>query len=211
LKDKKSLYITSLPKRNADHYKEIAISLYGENVSLLTNQESDNGNWFNDEKLERIYRGDLYAELLQIIHRTSLRYINDKSKIIIYIAYDEDSNQFGYDGKRIVPVSENLNHNYFNNECTILTHYQISDMSLYGRDKKLDGFLEQIKQATIEHGLNQDPIPVGKISNTFRTYLKKHWSNQSKEINSFLNEHGFKVIEMKDRYSDNSRYIVTLD
>jgi hypothetical protein len=210
LKDKKSLYLTSLPKRNADHYKEIAISLYDSNVTLLTNQESDNGNWFNDDKLEKIYRGDLYAELLQIIHRTSLRYINDDSKIIIYIAYDEESDKYTYDGKKIVPVSENLKHNYFNNDCTILPHYQINDISLYGRDKKLEGFIGQINKAFIERGLDIDPIPLSKVSSTFSKYIRVHWTKQSKTINDYLNEQGYEIIEKKDRYSNNSRYIDTI-
>lgn len=209
LNDKRSLYLTCLPKRHADYYKQIAIALYGNDVSLLTSEDTDNSNWFQDQKLEQVYRGEIYSELLQIIHRTSLRNIDDKNEINIYIAFDDEpANIYSYNNYTHVPVIENISL-HMKQECVIPEDFKIIDMSLYNRDKTLEGFTRQITFA-FEKSRNSNELRIGKINNSFSNYIRKHWATKSSEINIFLNSYGFKIIEQKDRYSDNSKYVIKI-
>lgn len=194
-----TLYIPCLPKRNAEHYKEIAIALYGSEVSLLTSQDNDNGNWFQDEKLERVYQLELYAELLQIIHRTALRKINSNEIINIYLTYNDvrESASYSY-----VPLLDNLNKMYMDKQAIIAPVYKLYSMYDYGRDKKLDSFIGVMDNMDIDK-----PVPVGEVSQSLRKYLKNHYSNKKELINFYFKNSGYEILEVKDRYSDNSKYI----
>ncbi|PWK09003.1 hypothetical protein C7459_11469 [Tumebacillus permanentifrigoris] len=48
--------------------------------------------WFDDPKIEAIYRDCVVAELLQIIHRGKLRLITEMEEVNIFLAF-EDQNQ----------------------------------------------------------------------------------------------------------------------
>jgi len=194
-----ALYLPCLPKRNAEHYKEIAIALYGSDVSLLTSKDNDSGNWFQDEKLERVYRLELYAEILQIIHRTALRKINSNEVINIYLTYNDvrESSSYSY-----VPLLDNLNKMYMDKQAVIAPVYKLYSMYDYGRDKKLDSFISAIDSMDINK-----PIPVGEINQSFRKYLKNHYSNKKELIDFYFKNSGYEILEVKDRYSDNSKYI----
>lgn len=202
INDKTSLYLTCLPKRNADYYKQIAIALYGNNVSLLTSDDNDNSNWFQDTKLEQVYRGELYAEILQIIHRTKLRKIDGHDKINIFIAFDDEISNNHFSDYVLEPIVENINRLYLKDQAIVSEQYKIHDMSLYGRDKTLNGFINLLNQKSID-GL----IPVGKVSQSFRQYLKKHYDEKETEIQNYLNAAGYKIVLVKDRYSEQSKYI----
>lgn len=190
LHNKTSLYMTCLPKKNADYYKQIAIAVYGNELSLLTSTETDKGNWFQDEKLEGIYRGELYSEILQIIHRTALRKINSKEKITIYMAYDEESlDKYAHLSKyTIKPISENLKHLFLNKECNILPQHDIVNMSLYGRDKKIEAFAIKAKEMIVKS--NKEVINANLISNVFKKFLHNHWDSKQDVIKREFRIHG---------------------
>lgn len=194
-----TLYIPCLPKRNAEHYKEISIALYGSDVSLLTSQGNDNGNWFQDEKLERVYQLELYAELLQIIHRTALRKINSNETINIYLTYNDvrESNSYTY-----APLLDNLNKMYMDKKAVIAPVYKLYSMYDYGRDKKLDGFI------SVMDGIDIDkPIPISNVSQSFKRYIQNHYLNKKEILDNYFSNSGYQIIEVKDRFSDNSKYI----
>jgi hypothetical protein len=205
LKDRTAIYLTCLPRRNADYYKQIAIALFGNDVMLHVNNETDKYNWFQDEKLEMVYRSELYAELLQIIHRTALRKINNKEPIYIYMAYDEEKDDTRFASFTIEPISLNLTKIFLKGAHLLPTHY-IVDMSLYGRDKKIEAFAKMIYE-TINKNKIELPVSVGKVNKQFRIWLKDHWNNKHNEINMIFKDYGLKIIEQKDRYSNKSKYI----
>ncbi|WGT37965.1 hypothetical protein QH639_19375 [Lysinibacillus sp. 1 U-2021] len=194
-----TLYLPCLPKRNAEHYKEIAISLYDNEVSLLTSENKDNGKWFQDERLEKVYQLELYAEILQIIHRTALRNIDSNEKINVYFAYYDvrESNSYEY-----VPLLEGINKMYMNNKANIPVAYKLYSMYDYGRDKKLDSFIEVINSMNIV-----DPVPISEVSQSFKRYIHNHYNNKKETIDNYFSNSGYKIIEMKDRFSDNSKYV----
>lgn len=192
LKDKTSMYMTNLPKRNADYYKCLAIALYGDKISnLLTNEETDNGNWFRDNYLEIVYRLDLYSELLQIIHRTALRKINGKDKIYIHIAYNDDKYTSFLDEDLAKPILKELNERFFNEDAGILQTRQLHNEMSYNRKDKLTIYATKIKEK-----LNHDgtiTLTPAKISSSFNNYLKKHWDDQKDMIIDRLKENGIEI------------------
>lgn len=194
-----TLYIPCLPKRNAEHYKEIAIALYGSDVSLLTSQGNDNGNWFQDDKLERVYQLELYAELLQIIHRTALRKINSNEVINIYLTYNDVRESVSHS---YISLLESINEMYMNKTAQIPSAYKLYSMYDYGRDKKLDSFIMEIDKIKIDK-----PLPISNVSKSFSMYIRKHYNNKKEIIDNYFNNSGYEIIELKDRYSVNSKYI----
>lgn len=204
LKDKTALYLTSLPKMHADYYKQIAIAIYGNDIKLKMNKETDDGKWFVDDKLEQIYLGELYSEIIQIIHRTALRKINENTEINVFIAYDEDSEDKIKNGGSMMKKSSSLVNNYLKKQA-IISHYKINDMSLYNRDKHLEGHIEKINEFFISSNIVE--VRLGEISESFRNYIKKHYDNKKNEIDKQLLEHGYRITRKKDKYSDKSYYI----
>jgi hypothetical protein len=190
LKDRTAIYLTCLPRRNADYYKQIAIALFGNDVMLHVNNETDKYNWFQDEKLEMVYRSELYAELLQIIHRTALRKIGSKEPIYVYMAYDEEKDDTRFASFTIEPISLNLTKIFLKGANILPIHY-IVDMNLYGRDKKIKNFAKMIKERMKQ--LNKNEMSANKISSSLNDYLRKHWNKQKEYIiNEFL-KYGIKI------------------
>lgn len=217
LKDRKSLFLTSLPKMNADHYKMIAIALFGNDVSLNMNSDKLSDSWFDDEKLQSVYQGEMFAEICQIIHRTALRKLNSKETIDIYVAYDDedvDKIMSKPDGARTLLLSESLNSWYFSKQANINSH-DIVDESLYGRGDKIRQFAKEIDRwiklnVTVYNDLPRRISEIdkeGELGKKFRNWLKKHWKDKEGIINQVFGEYGYTVEERKDEYSDKSKYI----
>lgn len=78
-----SLALMSIPIKNPDIYKKMAISLFGVEVNLQMNTGKA-GQWFVDDKVNQLYEELLLADLIQIIHRCRIRNINDSSEVCIY-------------------------------------------------------------------------------------------------------------------------------
>ncbi len=205
LKDRTSLYLTSLPRMNADYYKAIAISLYGNDVSLKINDGSNTFKWFADDKLDMIYRGEMYAEILQIMHRTALRKIKEDEPIYIYMAFD-DAKQWI---ETIQPIFWEIN-NWYANEKINCNYHHISDESLYGRGGTIRKFAEQIagwinNNVTFFNSFfNSLPKPLseidkgkGGIGSIFRKWLSKNnnWQEKEELINKIFGEFGYVIYE----------------
>ncbi|MGD7047052.1 hypothetical protein FZC83_02225 [Rossellomorea marisflavi] len=191
LKDKKALYLTSLPKKNADYYKCIAIALFHDEVNLMMNDETNNYNWFRDDRLEQVYRGDLYAELLQIIHRTALRKINGNDHITIYVAYNEDAEKHTQESYTYVPIGLNLNSKFFKKKANLPEPHRLVNMKSYGRDKKMEEFANQVKSSLKKNKL--ESITVNKVSSSFSNYVRSHWKKQRENITLELEAHGVMI------------------
>jgi hypothetical protein len=198
LKDYNNLYLTCLPKKNADYYKCLAIAFHGDKVAnLQTNSNSDNNDWFNDSKLELMYRHDLYSEILQIIHRTALRKINSNEHIHIYIAYDEDKERYNHDGYKVETITDVLN-NYYLQKCVSIEYHTVTDESLYGRDKKIEEFAEIIKGKLGNQ--KYAVITANSVSNSFKKYIHNHWETQQEFIVNELKTYGIEIyIDLDDK------------
>jgi|GEM_PF-5810294 len=71
-----------------------------------------------------------------------------------------------------------------------------------GRGKKLDSFISVMDSMNIDK-----PIPISNVSKSFRKYLKNHYSNKKELINFYFKNSGYEILEVKDRYSENTKYI----
>ncbi|TPG71149.1 DEAD/DEAH box helicase [Brevibacillus laterosporus] len=218
LRKRKSLYLTSLPKMNPDHYKQIAIAIYGNEIQLDTNEETDNGEWFKDGKLEWIYRGELYSEILQIIHRTALRSIESKEEIHVFIAYDdEDISKLKHNGQSRTSISESINHSYFKKQANI-HEYTVPDETLYNRGDKIRDFAERFhrwinKNITTYNQLPKKLSEIDKengLGEEFRKWLskKQNWKKKREMIDTIFAENGYKIYEKGE---GGTKYITTVD
>lgn len=202
IQNRHSLYLTSLPKRHADYYKSICLA-YHPDCDLSMNDDPKAANWFNDKNLEWMYRGELYAELIQIIHRTELRHINSKDPIDIYIAFDEDSKDFG----SYTPTCININNRFMDGKA-LIDNKKLVDMSLYNRMDKVREFAEAVKINIDTYENIKLPCRVGVIDKTFQNWLKKHWKNQSEDINAILNEFQLEIYQDSNDHNNRKvRYI----
>jgi DNA polymerase III delta prime subunit len=210
-KDITSLYLTSLPRMNADYYKLIAISLYGNDVSLKVNDDDDSFKWFADDRLNLIYKSELYAEVIQIIHRTALRKITEDKPIHIYIAFDDAKDWL----ELVQPIFWEIN-NWYADEKIQYSYQYVSDEALWGRGDAIRIFAEEIHKWISNNVtfFNSLPKPISEIDKSsggvgerFRNWLKKHWNAQQEMINKIFNEYGYMIYEQKDRYSGKTKYI----
>ncbi len=194
LKDVTTLYLTSLPRRNPNYYKAIAIALYGPDINLEMGIKSES-TWFTDPKVEQIYISEMYAELLQIIHRTALRNILLREKINIYIAFSDFSDSMKY----LVDLRKIYLHN-----MKIDTKLLI-DGSLYKRNDTINDFASKISDE-INRELNRDKdlsIPISNIGGkngvgeTFRKWLTKNnnWNDKNELINEVFAEYHLEIYE----------------
>jgi hypothetical protein len=201
LGDYHSLYLTSLPRRNPDYYKAIALAFWPD-CDLTISTDNNDANWFTDDHLEWIYRGELKAELLQIIHRTALRHIDSNDEIDVYIAYDEGLDRVGAH----YPIALNINENYMNGKA-IISYHKLIDMSLYGRQSIVTSFATDTLFMVNSFGLEL-PCRVGEIDDKFRIFLKNHWDKQHNDINYIMNEFSLEIyIDNHDHNNKKVRFI----
>ncbi|MDQ0885907.1 hypothetical protein QFZ81_000995 [Paenibacillus sp. V4I9] len=79
-----SLALLSIPIKHPSVYKKAAISLYGNDIDLTMNKGKSKV-WFVDERVQNVFEELVLADLIQIIHRSSLRNINEDSEVNIYL------------------------------------------------------------------------------------------------------------------------------
>ncbi len=89
-----------------------------------------------------------------------------------------------------------------NKKAIVAPAYKLYSMHDYGRDKKLDSFISVID------GMNIDkPIPISNVSKSFKRYIQNHYLNKKEILDNYFSNSGYQIIEVKDRFSDNSKYI----
>lgn len=79
-----ALALLSIPLKNPSVYKKAAISLFGNDIDLTMNTGKSKV-WFVDSRLQNVFEELVVADLIQIIHRSSLRNINENSIVNIYL------------------------------------------------------------------------------------------------------------------------------
>lgn len=210
LKDKISIYLTSLPRRSPDYYKSIAIGLI-DSISTdkpvdLSMNDKNTMNWFKDRRLENIYTGELMAELLQIIHRTELRIIDSDKQIDVFVAYDDEDNN-GFDTTKW-SLSKQLNKDYFKGDAKIVSKV-IDNPYLHNRYEKIEEFANAIKNE-LSSGSYDNEVRLSQIEGVgvkFQNWLKTHWNNKKEMILNTFEKYNLTIIEKKDRYSETTKYI----
>jgi hypothetical protein len=184
-----SLYLTSLPNRPAVYYKAIAISLYKDsktplNLSMYQKDKKNQLKWFADHKLETLYQECLLSEMIQIIHRCSIRnlLLPSQKKVHIYIATN-----FNH-------IIDNLL-NLFDYPVPFDRCYVESISKFQQRiEPKVHAIAEKIKKERIDL-----PNKIGKIEDgsSLKNLFNKNWKDleRKEEIIAAFNRHGLTIIE----------------
>lgn len=73
LSEKNALYLACLPLHAPEHYKKIAICHYTGAKPLSLRMSRKKKVWFEDPFIEKIHKEMLLGEIIQIIHRSSIR------------------------------------------------------------------------------------------------------------------------------------------
>jgi hypothetical protein len=206
-KDRKALYITKLPKMHPDYYKTKIIALTDDvvkkSVSIEMNTDPSVKQWFKQIDTDIFYKNYLLAELLQIIHRTALRKIDEKDQIHVFMAYDETNEGWS--------ISNALNIRYFNYKaqtktCTVANPY------LYNRNEKIEVHASMIKAEldTGKYGWGKYQVKVSKLGQIGKDFTKwlnnknKPWHTQKDSILETFKKYDMTIVEVGGR---NEKYI----
>lgn len=214
LKDVTDLYLTCLPRKSAAYYATIAIAVYGsKNVDIrLRNRLSDDdpernkdSQWFNDDNVELIYKLDLAAELLQILHRTALRKINSKTNINIYMAFEDitDEDEDICRVFRMMRAYFTSGRKHMENDSKY-TYEAVYNGSIYGRNQKIEMFSNQIKQYLYENESEKIKLSKNTLGdlgvNIIQFFnIHKNWEKNKEAIIDRFAMNGIKVDQKSPR------------
>lgn len=132
-----SLALLNLPIRHPVYYKKIAIGIYGTDIDLSM-AENVVGRWFQDIRVEQIYTECLISELIQIIHRSSLRNVTATLDVNIFIYTKAE--------QVVKCLSESLNVPSDN-----FTTYKLNNDTLYGFGEKCKEWAEKAREFCIKY------------------------------------------------------------
>lgn len=190
LKNVKEMYITSLPRMHADFYKAKALALYGYDICLEINDEKNSIDWFVDERVENLYKSYLHTELIQIIHRTKLRIIDSKDKIIIFIAYSDNQQE---------TLIDRLKNDYF--LCCNNSNIKVINDEDYNRKRNMDRSInciikhlnnDNLKTPISLYSIGLDSDKSGKkLSNLLSK--RNNYESRSQYINEQLKKYGYEL------------------
>jgi len=167
-----SLALLNLPIRHPDAYKKSAIALLGTEVNIRINDGHHN-SWFEDNRVQAIFEEIFMADIVQLIHRCSLRNINQDTPVHIFLYTKQkrwiDKLQFHFD----------------------LSDHNVTSMDLNG--DKMEGFSQMCHEwasKSLEylrplHEKINNPLGVevypSKIGGTkFKEWFKNHWVEAKK-------------------------------
>jgi hypothetical protein len=166
-----SIALLALPIRHPNYYKLFGIAMFGTKIDVSLSEKKERKNnvknsnqWFVNEELQNLFTELVLADLSQIIHRTSLRFINIKNMIDVYIYtirkgwIDQLVSLYGLRESN-VRVQYLSKHSKFEEECKKRFAEAIRHMKASG---KMD-------------------MSAGQISKRFKDWLNRSWKVQEKQ------------------------------
>lgn len=193
LKDFNGLALLNPPIKHPNHYKLIGIGLYGVNVNLTMSErlkkdeESESSKWFVDEWIQAIYEQSFIADLLQIIHRCSLRKVNETSKIHV-VLYTHLRKWLG----ELLKVTLSLNDKNFTYDLADDKYHFIEKAQNYAQliKKYCQERSNQFENPTFTAG---EIAPKGEIKNWFKSHCKSDFKRQ--KIKELFSDNGVEIVE----------------
>lgn len=182
-----SIGLLSLPIRHANYYKLFAIAMNGTDIDVsltetkLRNKQSEFSNqWFVNDCLQVVFEELVIADISQIIHRTSLRYLQELNDVDVHIYTIRTVwiqklvalYKLEEDNLRTVSLSKDLK---FEENCR----------------KRLIDAIETMRVK------ERYSISLGKISRPFKEWLNRNWNDLQKQevIIKVANELGLTIDE----------------
>lgn len=193
LKDYDALALLNMPIRNPQFYKLLSIAVYGTEIDLAMHEKKvgNEVEWFKNNHVQKLYEDNLIADILQIIHRCSLRNVNEDSEVNI-VFY---THLYGW----VSLLNKKLG----------INHDVIYDMveDKYHFIEKCTKFAEVIRKYCIENAdlFSNPQHPAGKIikGETLKNWFKINWDNAYKtsKIKEIFDSYGIEIVEIKKKES----------
>lgn len=187
-----SLALLNLPIRNPQFYKLIGIAIYGVGIDLglyERGEERENKTgWFKEGRMQKIYEGSLLSDMLQIIHRSSLRNIKEQSGVHIFF--------YTHITDWIIKLKESLD------LSSASIFYDLAD-DKYNFLAKSEEFATKtraflVKQAEPFKNKSFSAKQIIKGEN-FKNFINKSWNDSLKrsKITEIFKEAGVHIVEEK--------------
>lgn len=183
-----NLYLTSIPFKSANHYKLLSLSIIKkERIKFEmndTHSDNNNGSWFIDQNVQKIFEADLLSELIQIIHRSNLRNLNipDNKLINIFIATRNQKflmELLKFEPYEILIDSRSLKNSNF--------------------ESKVQNFCMDINRYFEDNPLKYVCYP-GNVSSKLKTFLKNEYStskihdNRKNSLDKIFKQNNLKIV-----------------
>jgi hypothetical protein len=160
-----ALALLNLPIRPPEHYLKIAVSLYGLDINFEF-AAIEQPDWFADERLQQVYEEIMLAEILQIIHRSSIRNIKDDSEVHIYLYHSR-------------PEWQEKIKNHFGLPEAHVTEVKLFNKKAYHFEENCVAWANHVRQQLI----NNPEMFSYKTANDFGATFRKWINNNMKESN----------------------------
>lgn len=188
LSDYNAIALLNIPIRNPQFYKINAVGLYGVDCNLeqnLKRQKKLDTSWFVDEQVQKLFEESVLEDVLQIIHRTRLRKLNDNSEVHIVIY----THHIGW-GKMLQKAlgipQESISYDIVDDKYNFLL--KCKDYA-----KKTRSFLEKHSDYFTNKQYTAGQIVKG---DNFKNFIKKNWDDgyKSEKIKEIFNTHGVEIV-----------------
>ncbi|MCM3161014.1 hypothetical protein [Metabacillus litoralis] len=194
-----SIALLNLPILPPHEYKLKAIAMYGTDTDLRMVKEIDDseekkqfeGQWFVNPFIQLIFEQMMKAELSQIIHRSSIRFINSTNKVVVILYHNKEyTNEllkeiFNISNEHIVKHSLEQD-NKFREKCK----------------KKAQEILQYLKQNP------NTEYTAGKIGGTkFKKWIHNHWNENEDIIIEIFKQYNITIRTKNNNY----RYFSFID
>lgn len=182
------LYLGALPIHPPETYKAIAIGLFENDTKLLDLRIRSTTQWFEDERIETIYRELVLKELIQIIFRSNIRKLLEPKtkKVTVTIATNK---------KKMLFFLQNL---FFQMGMGNVSFIYDAPLT-----KKINSISETASKHAEElvNLIHQKklplPQPIRKIEDRNRSKIKSfvncYWDNHAPIIQSAFAKYGIKI------------------
>jgi hypothetical protein len=190
LADYDIMALLSMPIRQPSAYLLKAISIYSPNINInIINcqgigRKKVYDRWFEDERVQRVFEQMVLAELVQIIHRTSLRKLNETGKVVILIYtnrmewMDKIRSVFGLgdDNVRFVDLQADERIKDIAAEWAVKVHAEL------------------VKRGYGSHTANK------LCGKPFSRFISYHWKEHANIINEVFWSHGIRIVNNGTKY-----------
>jgi len=197
LRNYNEMVMTNIPIKNAQHYKLLAISIYGVDIDTSLSEKGKRG-WFKNIKVEKIYQESVLVELLQIIHRTGLRNIKDTKDVHIYMYGNRE-----YWVKKIASSLGIPEENIFNKKVNNDDNYGFENKCYEWAEKVEQRFIDMVSDSVI--AVSHEKLSLRDAGGLpFSDWISKNWKKPEMKatIIRIFSTFGLSITQRPNKYKD---------
>lgn len=190
LKGFNDLYLGALPILPPAYYKSVAIAFFDDDkkpLDLRMNNDNAVNQWFEDQRIEDVYRELVLKELIQIIYRSNLRnlLVSKDIKVNIFIA---TKHKHFLDDLQKLFIENGMDKVTFN--------FNTKTVEQLNKIKEDANIHAQTIYQAIQNKQLQLPQPIGRIEDTsaIKNFVNRNWETHQDIIQSAFAKVGLKII-----------------